>query len=105
MDIEFTLSPSKQILPEQRTYAQDVACYDAEGNDNKRNEDRQSEVYGEVVLVQLEECTYGREVGQEQEVQKIYVQSASADVLQRAAKESHLGEVWCIVAEVHEGDG
>ena len=90
MDIEATLPPAEQILPEQRTYAQDVACYYAEGNDNKRNEDRQSEVYGEVVLVQLEECTYGREVGQEQEVQKIYVQSASADVLQRAAKECHL---------------
>lgn len=54
------------------------------------------------MLVQLEECTYGREIGQEQEVQQVDVQSASADVLQRAAKECHLGEVWCIVAEVHE---
>ena len=54
------------------------------------------------MLVEFEECTNGGEVGQEQEVQKIDVQSASADVLQRAAKESHLGEVWCIVAEVHE---
>ena len=57
------------------------------------------------MLVQLEECTYGREVGQEQEVKQVDVQCASANVLQRAAKESHLGEVWCIVAEVHEGDG
>lgn len=38
--VNIDLPPSKQILPEQRTYAQDVACYDAEGNDNKRNEDR-----------------------------------------------------------------
>ena len=105
MDIEATLPPSEQILPEQRTYAQDVARDDAEGNDNKRNEDRQGGVYGKVVLVQFEECTNGGEVGQEQEVQKIYVQSASADVLQRAAKECHLGEVCRIVAEVHEGDG
>lgn len=65
MDIEATLPPAKQIFPEQWTYAQDVACYDAEGNDNKRNEDRQGGVYGKVVLVQFEECTYGREVGQE----------------------------------------
>ena len=62
MDIEVTSSPSEQILSEQRTYAQDVACYDAEGNDNKRNEDRQSEVYGKVVLVQLEESTHSRQI-------------------------------------------
>ena len=54
------------------------------------------------MLVELEECTNGGEVGQEEKVQKIDVQSASANVLQRVAKESHLGEVWCIVAEVHE---
>ena len=62
MDIGATLPPSKQILPEQRTYAQDVACDDAEGNDNKRNEDRQSEVYGKVVLVKFEESTYSRQI-------------------------------------------
>lgn len=57
------------------------------------------------MLVQLEECAYGREVGQEEKVQKIDVQCASANVLQRVAKECHLGEVCRIVAEVHEGDG
>jgi phenolic acid decarboxylase len=89
LDIGATLPPSKQILPEQRTYAQDVACYDAEGNDNKRNEDRQSEVYGKVVLVQFEECTYGREVGQEQEVKQVDVQCASAYALQAASYKGH----------------
>ena len=89
MDIGATLPPSKQILPEQRTYAQDVACDDAEGNDNKRNEDGQGGVYGEVVLVQLEECTNGGEVGQEQEVQQVDVQGAPAYVLQAASDKGH----------------
>ena len=80
---------AKQILPEQRTYAQDVAGYYAEGNDNKRNEDRQGEVYGKVVLVQFEECTNGGEVGQEQEVKQVDVQCASAYVLQAASYKGH----------------
>ena len=56
-------SPSaKQVFSEQGADAQYVACYYAEGNDNKCNEDRQSEVYGKVVLVQLEESTHGRQI-------------------------------------------
>ena len=42
---------AEQIFPEYRAYAQDVACYYAEGYDNKCDEYRQSEVYGKVVLV------------------------------------------------------
>ena len=81
---------AEQIFPEYRAYAQDVACYYAEGYDNKCDEYRQGEVYGKVVLVQFEECTHGRQIGQEQEVNKVYVQCAPTDVLQTATDECHL---------------
>ena len=105
MDIEISLLLPEQILPEQRTNAQYVARNDAEGNDNKCNQNGQGGVDSKVVLVQFEERTHGRQVGQEQEVYQVDVQCASAYVLQTSTDECHFGEVGCIVAKVHERHG
>ena len=55
--------------------------------------------------IALEELTNLRQVGHKQEVNQVDVQRPSANVLQRHAHDSKLGEILLVVAEVHEGDG
>ena len=49
--------------------------------------------------------TYLRQIGQEEEVDEIDIECASAYILQRDANGRQLGEVLLIAAEIHEGDG
>ena len=56
------------------------------------------------MAILVEEESYRRNVGQEEEVQQVDVQRAASDVLQRGTDGRELREVVLVVAEVHEGN-
>ena len=53
----------------------------------------------------IEEGTYGRQVGDEEEVKHIDVKSSSSYVLQASSNHRELREIILEIAEIHEHDG
>ena len=99
------LRTSEEVLLKERTDTQDVRRHTTEANHQQRDEHSQCQVDGEVVLVDLEERTNARQVGQEDIMNQVYVQRAAPYVLQRTPHPRHLGEVLGVMAEIHEDDG
>ena len=99
------LRTSEEVLLKERTDTQDVRRHTTEADDQQRDEHSQRQVDGEVVLVDLEERTNARQVGQEQIVDEIDVQRAASDILQAAPYDRHLREILVVITEIHEHDG
>ena len=103
--VQRPLRPSEKVLLKERTDTQDVRRHTTEADDQQRDEHSQRQVDGKVVLVDLEERTNARQVGQEQIVDELDVQRATTDILQAASYDRQPRAILVVIAALHEHEG
>ena len=96
------LLSAEEVLFQEWTDAEDLGGDDAEGDDNQGDGEGGSGIEDEVVTVQAEELTYHRQLWQEEIVEQIDVERATAYELQASAQGGLVGEEVAVMPEEHE---
>ena len=96
------LLSAEEVLFQERTDAEELGSDDAEGDDHQSDGDGGCGVEDEVVTVQAEELTYHRQLWQEEIVEQIDVERATAYELQATAQGGLIGEDVAVMPEEHE---
>ena len=96
------LLSAEEVLFQEWTDAEDLGGDDAEGDDHQSDGEGSSGIEDEVVTVQAEELTYHRQLWQEEIVEQIDVERATAYELQASAQGGLVGEEVAVMSEEHE---
>ena len=97
-----TLLSAEEVFLEEGADTEELGGDDAEGDDHQGDGEGSRGVEDEVGAVGAEELTYHRQLGQEEIVEQIDVERATADELQAAAQGGLVGEEVAVVPEEHE---
>ena len=96
------LLSAEEVLFQEWTDAEELGGDDAEGDDNQGDGEGSSGVEDEVVTVHAEELTHHRQFRQEEIVEQIDVERATAYELQASAQGGLVGEEVAVMSEEHE---
>ena len=96
------LLSAEEVFLEEGTDAEDLGGDDAEGDNHQGDGEGSSGVEDEVVTVHAEELTHHRQLWQEEIVEQIDVERATAYELQATAQGGLIGEEVAVMPEEHE---
>ena len=97
-----TLLSAEEVFLEEGTDAEELGGDDAEGDDQQGNGEGGRGVEDEVGAVGAEELAHHRQLRQEEIVEQINVERATADELQASAQGGLVGEEVAVMPEEHE---